>query len=105
VLLHACCIFISNRSAHADQLFTVHTFPGLVFTGTFLGVIPNGPDYFGIRQDVGTGNGISVHSIRVMFVELVKFSSNPLIAVRAFQTCAPSVLGASSHVGRIGCGN
>jgi hypothetical protein len=76
-----------------------------VLTGTFLGVIPNWPDYFGIRRDAGTGGGVYVHVIRVMFVELVKLSSDPFVAVRAFQTCAPSVIGPSSHVGRIGCGD
>jgi hypothetical protein len=40
-----------------------------------------------------------------MFVELVKFSADPFIAIRAFQTRASSVLGPSSHVSRIGCGD
>lgn len=80
VLFHALCIGIAYLGAHADQLLAVHTFPSRVFNGALLAVVPYGTYYFSIRRDLESRNTVSLHAIRMMFVQLVKLGLDPLVA-------------------------
>jgi hypothetical protein len=59
----------------------------------------------GVRQDLGTRHGITVHSVGMMFVQLGKLGLDPLITFRALETSSASVLLAVYHVGRVRCGD
>jgi hypothetical protein len=97
VLLHTCCIGVSNFGPHADKLLVIHSILGLVFDRALLTIIPNEVDDFSIWRNIPVSNVINPHSVRMVFVQLSILSGNPLFLVWSDQARSMCVFFAVGH--------